>query len=366
MNWRDGLNGAVAEMRKMGTPRRFLLAGAAILAAVTPLLRVTPASAVILYRSATANTAAPTGDLANAGWQYGGQFASFMGTPVSSQFFLTAQHIGGASTILYNGVTYNIDQSYNVGGAGNGPGYVSEPGTDLRLWKITGTFPTYAPLYNTAVDGSEIGRNMLVVGRGTERGDPVYGETSQDTGSSSGRSGELKGWLWGADTRVQSWGTNIVSGVFDSGSPYGSLLYFDFDRDGTRDEGAISIGDSGGPVFVQASDGTYKLAGINLGVDGPWRYSPPDSSDPGSGGTGAFNASLFDAGGMYILADANGDYQYIPDSDSDIASSSYASDVSSNLSWIEQYIGASIYSTPEPGTCLIGAALGFTMIRRRR
>jgi hypothetical protein len=64
-------------------------------AAACFLAQPRPADAVILKHSIPRNTTPPTGELANAGWQYQAQFAGFLGTPISSKYFITAQHIGG-------------------------------------------------------------------------------------------------------------------------------------------------------------------------------------------------------------------------------------------------------------------------------
>src|SRR4051812_1990206 len=193
---------------------------------------------VILYRSAQRNTSAPTGTFANSGWQWQGQFGPFLGTAIGSQYFITAQHIGGAPNFVYNGTSYNIDGSFGSGG------FVDGPNSDLRIWKVQGTLPNWAPLYDAATDGSEIGKTMVVIGRGASRGDEVYSEVvtggsnqgqnggiSGDIGSNGYNPGELKGWRWAVFDSVQAWGTNVVSGIFNSG-PTGQVIGFDFDRNG--------------------------------------------------------------------------------------------------------------------------------------
>ena len=51
---------------------------------------------------------------------------------------------------------------------------------------------------------------------------------------------------------------------------YGELLYCDFDNPGMADECHLSVGDSGGGMFV-LENGLWRLAGIHLAVDGPFR-----------------------------------------------------------------------------------------------
>src|SRR4029077_8690414 len=62
------------------------------------LLAVTPSRAVILYGTDDPgeNTTAPGGALADSGWQYEGQFIGFLGTVIASNYFVTANHIGGS------------------------------------------------------------------------------------------------------------------------------------------------------------------------------------------------------------------------------------------------------------------------------
>src|SRR4051794_24916141 len=56
------------------------------------------AEAVIVYGTGdpTHNTTAPGGALTNSGWQYQGQWGVSLGAPISTNFFITAAHVGGA------------------------------------------------------------------------------------------------------------------------------------------------------------------------------------------------------------------------------------------------------------------------------
>jgi hypothetical protein len=348
----------------MFNPARTLVSAAVTF--VLPAALLAPASnsfGVILYRSAQRNTSAPSGALANSGWQWQGQFGSFLGTAIAPQYFITAQHIGGAPSFNYNGTSYNLDTSF-----GGGTGYMDGPGSDLRIWKVLGSLPNWAPLYDANTEGTEVGRTMIVFGRGASRGDEVYaqavtgggnqgsGGTSGDIGGDGFHPGELKGWRWANFDSVQSWGTNIVSGIFDGGPNFGQLVGFDFDRNGLFDEGALAAGDSGGGLFVQ-SGGAWKLAGVNLGVDGPWSYS---ETGPG------FDASLFDAGGLYFQP-AENQWQYIPDQLQDIPATSYSSRISSSLGWIRGIVGATgSPDVPEPASMAAALLAGSVLCVRRR
>lgn len=118
--------------------------------------------AVILFGSGDPayNATPPTGALQDSGWQYEGQWGGFLGTPIAPQYFVAAQHIGGAvgQTFVFNGVSYTTTACWN------------DPDTDLRIWKVDGVFPIYAPLYAT---NDEAGKSMVDIGRGTQRGAPV-------------------------------------------------------------------------------------------------------------------------------------------------------------------------------------------------
>ena len=103
---------------------------ASILTGVTAV--TSNALGVILMDSPSKNVAAPTGLLAGSGWQYQGQINAFLGTPVSSKYFLSAQHLfsipfGLTQPFTYGGQTYHPDQAIDI------------PGTDLRLWRIAET-----------------------------------------------------------------------------------------------------------------------------------------------------------------------------------------------------------------------------------
>ena len=213
--------------------------------------------------------------------------------------------------------------------------------SDLQIWKVNNPFATYAPLYTT---GSEVGQTMTVFGRGTTRGSAVT------------VGGVTKGWTWGTFDHVQSWGSNKVSSIANGGSGIGQLLSFPFDASGDYYEGGLSLGDSGGGVFIK--DGaTWKLAGLNYGADG--RYSYTGGSDPG------FSASIFDKGGLYI--GSTNSWTYINDQTSNIPGASYATRVSANLTWIYSVIGQpAIAAVPEPASLVLLLLGARPLVRRRR
>ena len=105
---------------------------------------ITPkAQALIFYNTGTSapgvtnydasyNTTAPTGFYADSGWQYEGYYGSYLGTMISPNLFITANHIAGNSSTfsydtIFSGaptVNYTIDTSANGG---------------LGYWHIAGT-----------------------------------------------------------------------------------------------------------------------------------------------------------------------------------------------------------------------------------
>src|SRR5689334_13923866 len=94
--------------------RRFCLIASLAIAA-TPLT----ARAVIFQSTGDPNynTTAPTGTLANSGWQYQGDWGAFNGTPIAPQYFMTAKHVGGniGQEFTYGGNVYTTTGFTNIG-----------------------------------------------------------------------------------------------------------------------------------------------------------------------------------------------------------------------------------------------------------
>lgn len=268
------------------------------------------ARAVILYGTddPAANTTAPSGSLANSGWQFQGQWGQFLGTPIAPHFFVTAKHVGGSvgQTFYFQNVAYTTTAEF------------ADSSTDLHIWQVAETFPSYAPLY----EGSdEVGRPLVVIGRGTQRGAGVEVH------------GNLRGWSWGLQDGVQRWGQNIVAKVVSGGAD-NDLLYATFDRpragrktQASRNEAHLSSGDSGGGVFINA-DGFWRLAGINYAVDGPFYTAPSDTTQ--------FDAALFDARNFYYYDGTN--YVLISGS-TRVPTGFYSTRISSRMTWIRSVIG---------------------------
>jgi hypothetical protein len=252
------------------------------------------ANGVLLFRTGdpAANTSEPTGALAGSGWQYEGTFGAFLGTAIAPHFFVTAKHIGNGPThFLFHGVNYAIGRSF------------ADPKADLLIFEVSGTLPLYAPLYSRS---DEVGKHLLVIGRGTQRG------TERVV------NGQPRGWNWGASDSVQRWGENQVASIV------GDKLYALFDQSGLPQEAHISAGDSGGAVFLN-DGGTWKLAGINSDVD---HFSS------GTSGGGPYEAALFDERGSY-----RSDGTLVTGKDP-VPSGFSAARISANIAWINSVIGS--------------------------
>ncbi len=275
-----------------------------------------PPAHALLFRSTADpgyNTTAPTGDLAGSGWHWQGNWVGFSGTPVGTNWFLTAKHVGGrvGDALILDGVSHITTASF------------ADPNTDLRLWRVCTPFDSFAPLH---AGSNEAGRVGVLLGRGLGRGSEMV--------LTNGDQLELRGWRWGGAGGVLRWGLNRISGYEDYNEQKSALLRGTFDENGGADEAMLTGGDSGGGVFVQRA-GRWELAGIALAVDGPFSYTP---DGPG------VNAALFDRRGFY---ESSGDgWTLIPNEGLPRPAAFYATRVSSRLDWIMETMRAN----PEPAS----------------
>ena len=295
------------------------------------------APAVIFFSTADPNfnTAAPTGSLANSGWDWVGSWAGFQGTPIGPHHFLTARHVGGnvGDVFVLSGVNYTTT------------GFFDDTVSDLRICEVNGTFPSWAPLYRAS---AEVGASFVVFGRGLTRGAEVVDETTHT----------LRGWQWGSGDGRLRWGQNTVGSVVNAGSYWGTLLRATFDASGGINEAHLAIGDSSGPIFIN-DGGVWKLAGIAAAVDGPF-----NTTNAGAG----FNAAIFDVRGLY--AGGTGNWSLVTGS-SPVPSAFYATRISIRTSWMDGIVPPAVpdESTDVPllskwltfafGTALFGAGAFF-------
>jgi len=268
---------------------------------------------IIFYDTAesTHNTTAPSGTYANSGWQWQGNWRGFTGTPIGTNWFLTAQHLGGqvGEEFLLEGVRYRTTAFFD------------DPATDLRLWRVCRPFTSFAPMYNGP---GETGRVCVLFGRGLGRGAEV---TITNAGTV-----EVRGWYWGGGGGTLRWGLNRIAGYEDMGEHAGVLLWGTFDAGGGADEAMLTGGDSGGGLFIRQREG-WQLAGIAYAVEGPFNHV---AEDPG------FSAALFDRRGLYEQDD-NG-WAPVPDAASPLPASFYVSRVGARRGWVEETMAAN----PEP------------------
>jgi len=279
--------------------------GLLVLVLSAALVVAAPSKAVILYGTddPSVNTTPPTGALTGSGWQYEGKFNGFLGTVIAPNYFVTAHHIGGSvgQVFIFNGNSYTTTAVFR------------DSASDLAIWQIAGTFPFQAPLYSGPA-GSESNLDLVVFGRGTRRGNPVF------VGSDS----HLGGWLWGVSDGVQRWGANVVGSIF-SDPKYGKLLRAPFDANTGPNEGHLSSGDSGGGVFVlNRNTNRWELAGVGLAVDGPFSIS--------TNGSNPFNAAMFDTSGLFVKSD-QGTWITAPN-----PSAFYATEIAAHRSFIQSVV----------------------------
>ena len=283
------------------------------LAAIFWLVASLESQAMIFVSTADSNfnTTEPTGNLAASGWQWVGNWGGYQGTPIGPHHFVSARHVGGAvgDSLFLNGVAYVTNT------------YFDDATSDLRIWQVNESFPSWAPLYRTS---DEAGKSLVVFGRGLTRGLPVVTKV----GVPGVPVGSLAGWQWGANDGRLRWGLNSISSIIDGGSYWGILLYAEFDGAGGVNEAHLALGDSSGPVFINDGSG-WKLAGVAAAVDGPF-----NTANTGAG----FNAAIFDWRGLYYDDATRG--WLLVGGPLPVPSGFYATRVSARVAWIDGIVGS--------------------------
>lgn len=358
-------------------PKRAKVLAGVLIASAFSFCANERAAAIITLQSEKRNMSPPPASLLPA-WNLQGQFSIFNVTPISPSQFIAAKHIGGAvgQQMIFGTQTYTTT------------GFTDIAGTDLRVWHIdtqggTRAFSSFAQIWNPAVDGSEVGKPLVVFGRGVPRGEAVYAPidpgaivgsvphtsivpTSSPnalTGPTPNGQGDLRGWKWGAVDGLASWGQNKVE--FTLADPdFGQLIGFNFDSGSkaVANEAILARNDSSGGVFVQNSAGQWKLVGVNLGVDGAWSFT---------GNGPYFDGALFDARNLYVGSAAN--HMLVPGGPEALAASSYSTRVSSYYSQLAtitnnftNLTGPGGTLVPEPGTLMAMAGVSLLLCRRIR
>ena len=250
--------------------------------AVAAALTVRDARALVycVTNAVDYHQAAPTGALADSGWQQTVPIDKFLGTVIHSNAMLNAQHIwelNVGDTFTYEGAPHTVTS------------IVADTGSDLSVLFFTSSVTNFALLN---IETNDIGAPVVLQGRGAERGEVVT------TGA------QTNGWKWDSagwsanPAPTRRWGVN----QYAAESADGLLAIASFDNNGDPDECMLSVGDSGGPGFIRTGSG-WKLATINYSVD-PATFTL--STNPAS----PFEASLYDCAGLYYTN--NGAWTYVP------------------------------------------------------
>lgn len=245
-----------------------------------------------------------------------GQFRGFLGTPIDATHFITAQHIG-----IDPGDTIVFASGPNVGTYGI-VGWSDDPGSDLRVVEIAGTFQDWVSLNGS---GYEANKTATIFGRGGAPANEVF------VGP------ELKGWTTASPDGAISWGRNVVTGTLNA-----NQLYARFEINGLPVEAGLSAGDSGGPWFAADGQGLMRLIGITFGATGPFQL---DVAGAPSGTT--FEAVLYDLGGLWVGAPGNA--VSIPENPVNVPGVGVATRISDRIGWISTLIDLSTEDTDRDG-----------------
>ena len=95
------------------------------------------------------NTDPPSADQGLEGWNLEATLGSFLATPIDATHFIAAKHVVqfAVPTLTFNGGDCGANLSSDV----------QVPNSDLVVYTLSsGSFSTWATLYNSAVDGSDV------------------------------------------------------------------------------------------------------------------------------------------------------------------------------------------------------------------
>ena len=216
-----------------------------------------------------------------AAWNLEATWGYYLATPIDATHFIAASHVAAASTLTFQGNTYTVTQQGDIA--------KDTPNSDLEIYSIVGgSFPTYATLYNSnAVDGSEVGKTLTVIGRGTNAAARCIVRST------------MKRMAMGRSDGVQSWGQNVVTGFTDYSTELPKLAVLLQLRQQRHSQWAAIRG-----RFVGRRIHLHRTAmetGRNqLAVSGPFSYTGTGDLNPRTQDIARFNASIFDARGLYF------------------------------------------------------------------
>ena len=263
---------------------------------------------------------APTGTLAQSGWQQtvmiaatGGSLnrSNFLGTIIHSNVLLTAEHIWEIRT----NDTFFLEGTHQL------TSKLTTNGSDLALYFFTPPITNREHIALLNIE-SAVDTNALVVlqGCGSERGTMVT-------------SGSLtNGWMWsGTNVNATTWGTRRwgINHFFDA-TPEGLYSIAEFDNNNDPDECMLTIGDSGGPGFIKTGSG-WKVAMVNYAVHPATFTYATNPATP-------FNASLYDCAGLYYTNSETATWTWVSTNESPAPCFLICSRVSQRLDWLTNTI----------------------------
>jgi hypothetical protein len=224
-----------------------------LLPALLLLILALPARAVLIDSGdGTGNTTAPADD---PGWDNVGARGTLNGVYLGYGWVLTAAHVGFGSVNL-GGTLYPT-----VAGSKHTIQNPDSSLADLIAFRID-PYPYGLRALEIPTSPAPVGADVRLVGRGLSRG------------AATSWMG-VGGWSWAQPT-VKRWGTNDVGADLGTGPPVNTTdltidelttraLVADFTENAPLDEGALTVGDSGGAFFVRVGS-TWKLAGVSFAL----------------------------------------------------------------------------------------------------
>jgi hypothetical protein len=204
------------------------------------------------------------GEAGKGWWELRGNWNQwFTGTPIATNLFITANHVGGevGQSLIFQGIRYKTIARWSQ--------------DDLAIYEIDGTFSEFALLYEGT---NEVGHTVVDYGRGMGVKTAVKFE------------GRTRGWcLDGPSDNQWSWGRGLITHLTsqDKTGGNGPMLYVSYDARLAQSQG-MTLGDSGGAAFIR-DGGVWKIAGVVWNIDSPYSLD---------GHTG-FDAIVFDKRGLY-------------------------------------------------------------------
>jgi hypothetical protein len=262
-----------------------------------------------------ANTSSPADD---RGWSsmgiYNGAGAVYLG----NGWFVTARHLGTASTVKLDSVNYAVNSATWTSVTNSDGSYV-----DMRLFQVSDPGAISAPGIQVNTSALSEGESLTMIG---------YGRNVSSIATNTYNGGlQTQVRYYEGTTSQMKWGYNQISGFSNQFESVGFGFFSDVFATTLSSGSAQALDkDSGGGVFVyDGVSGTYVLAGLMIGAvryqDGNGIFAVTDTGNPG------------------------------------INSRTYAVDLSAYSDQINQVI-------PEPttGSLLVGVALVFGVIKRLR